>query len=215
MPLTDARAAAPQHPTARLPRDPDPPLLDRTPPMSHSSTRLRRVRLALPSLLLLAVHACASAPASNAAGRTPRGAAALKDAADEVLARTIAARRAAGKSGLSRSINLMSAAQLQAEQMAKTGTMSHALPGTAYPTLKARLAAVSYEMRAAGENIAEGQRNPAEVLSSWMHSAGHRDNILSSEFTEMGTGVAVGRNGRLYWTQVFGRPRSSARRVAD
>lgn len=129
--------------------------------------------------------------------------------------RTIAARRAAGKSGLARSINLMSAAQLQAEQMAKTGTMSHSLPGTAYPTLKARLAAVSYEMRAAGENIAEGQRDPAEVLSSWMHSPGHRDNILSSEFTEMGTGVAVGRNGRLYWAQVFGRPRAATKRVAE
>jgi uncharacterized protein YkwD len=148
-------------------------------------------------------------------GRTSRSPAALRDAADEVLARTIAARRAAGKSGLSRSMNLMNAAQLQAEQMAKTETMSHALPGTAYPTLKARLAAVSYETRAAGENIAAGQRDPAEVVSSWMHSRGHRDNILSGEFTEIGTGVAVGRNGRFYWAQVFGRPRSTGRRVAE
>jgi uncharacterized protein YkwD len=93
--------------------------------------------------------------------------------------------------------------------------MSHALPGTAYPTLKSRLAAVSYEVRAAGENIAEGQRDAAEVMSSWMRSRGHRDNILSSEFTEIGTGVAVGRNGRLYWAQVFGRPRAASRRMAD
>jgi uncharacterized protein YkwD len=162
----------------------------------------------------MAAAACASAPGSRTADRT-RGAAALRDAADEVLTRTIAARRAAGKPGLFRSINLMSAAQLQAEQMATTEKMSHALPGTAYPTLKARLAAVSYQMRAAGENIAEGQRDPAEVVSSWMRSPGHRDNILSSEFTEIGTGVAVGRNGRLYWAQVFGRPRSAAKRVAD
>jgi uncharacterized protein YkwD len=132
-----------------------------------------------------------------------------------VLVRTIAARRAAGRSGLFRSMNLMNAAQLQAEQMARTETMSHALPGTPYPTLEARLAAVSYEMRAAGENIAEGQRDPAEVVSSWMRSRGHRDNILSSEFTEIGTGVAVGRNGRRYWAQVFGRPRSTGRRVAE
>jgi uncharacterized protein YkwD len=167
------------------------------------------------SLALLAVAACASAPASRAEGRAPRGTAALREAADEVLARTITARRAAGKSGLSRSLNLMNAAQLQADQMAKTETMSHALPGTPYPTLKARLAAVSYEMRAAGENIAEGQRDPAEVVSSWMGSRGHRDNILSSEFTEIGTGVAQGRNGRLYWAQVFGRPRSTGKRAAE
>jgi uncharacterized protein YkwD len=173
-----------------------------------------RSRLALLPLVFLSLTGCAlfrtSAPAPTA-----RTAAALRDAADDVLVRTIAARRKAGKSGLERSVNLMSAAQIQADQMAKTGTMSHALPGTTYPTLKSRLAAVSYQMRAAGENIAEGQRDAAEVMSSWMRSPGHRDNIMSSEFTEIGTGVAVGRNGRLYWAQVFGRPRAPAKRMAD
>jgi uncharacterized protein YkwD len=160
---------------------------------------------------------CAIFRTSGSPARASRNASALRDAADDVLVRTIAARRKAGKSGLERSVNLMSAAQLQADQMAKTGTMSHALPGTAYPTLKSRLAAVSYEMRAAGENIAEGQRDAAEVVSSWMRSPGHRDNILSSEFTEIGTGVALGRNGRLYWAQVFGRPLRSApsKRMAE
>lgn len=174
--------------------------------MSRTSIPRASIRLALSAVVLIA-PACASARASTrsvSSGAT--GAGALRNAADEVLARTIAARRAAGKPGLSRSLNLMSAAQLQADQMAKTGTMSHALPGTEYPTLKERLAAVSYEMRAAGENIAEGQESPAEVLSSWMHSPGHRQNILSSEYTEIGTGVAMGRDGRLYWAQVFGRP---------
>jgi uncharacterized protein YkwD len=166
---------------------------------------------------LLSLGACASARASGDAGRSSRSAAALRDAADDVLTRTVATRRATGKSGLTRSVNLMSAAQLQAEQMAKMGTMSHSLPGTAYPTLKSRLAAVSYRVRAAGENIAEGQRNAAEVMTSWMRSPGHRDNILSSEFTEIGTGVAVGRNGRLYWAEVFGRPvrSASSKRIAN
>jgi uncharacterized protein YkwD len=174
-----------------------------------------RARLGLLPLAFLFLGACASARATGASARASRSAAALRDAADDVLMRTIAARRAAGKSGLTRSVNLMSAAQLQADQMAQTVTMSHALPGTAYPTLKSRLAAVSYEVRAAGENIAEGQRDAAEVMSSWMRSRGHRDNILSSEFTEIGTGVAIGRNGRLYWAQVFGRPRAPSRRMAD
>jgi uncharacterized protein YkwD len=175
---------------------------------------LSRARHVLLPLALLCAAGCASTRAATPA-RASRSTAALRDAADDVLMRTIAVRRAAGKSGLTRSVNLMSAAQLQADQMAKTGTMSHALPGTAYPTLKSRLAAVSYEMRAAGENIAEGQRDAAEVMSSWMRSPGHRDNILSGEFTEIGTGVALGRNGRLYWAQVFGRPRTASKRMAD
>jgi uncharacterized protein YkwD len=133
--------------------------------------------------------------------------------ADEVLLRTNAARRAGGLPALERSINLMSAAQIQADQMAKAGTMAHELPGAAYPTLKSRLGAVSYDMRAAGENIAEGQRSAAEALDTWMHSAGHRANILSSDYTELGTGVALGRNGNLYWVQVFGRPARTAARA--
>jgi uncharacterized protein YkwD len=174
-----------------------------------------RGRLALLPLAFLSLTGCALFRTPGPAGAA-NTTAALRNAADDVLVRTIAARRKAGRSGLERSVNLMSAAQLQADQMAKTGTMSHALPGTAYPTLKSRLAAVSYESRAAGENIAEGQRDAAEVVSSWMRSPGHRDNILSSEFTEIGTGVALGRNGRLYWAQVFGRPRAGpSKRIAE
>jgi uncharacterized protein YkwD len=126
--------------------------------------------------------------------------------ANEVFDRTNAARRGAGVPALSRSVNLMQAAQLQADQMVKAGRMDHELPGQPYPTLKARLAAVQYDVRAAGENIAEGQRSAAEALVTWMDSPGHRSNILSREYTELGTGVAAARNGRLYFVQVFGRP---------
>jgi uncharacterized protein YkwD len=126
--------------------------------------------------------------------------------ADEMVERTNAARRAAGMPSLARSVNLMQAAQLQADQMVKAGRMDHELPGQPYPTLKSRLAAVQYDVRAAGENIAEGQRNAAEALATWMNSPGHRANILSADYTELGTGVAAARNGRLYFVQVFGRP---------
>lgn len=178
-----------------------------------------RVALVVLSLALVAGAACASGTGTTrtASGRTRRSsdgsvATSRNNAADDVLIRTNAARHAAGLYGLTRSVNLMTAAQLQAEQMAKTGTMAHDIPAAEYPTLKSRLAASSYEMRAAGENIAEGQRDAAEVVSTWMGSAGHRANILSSNYTEIGTGVALGRNGRLYWAQVFGRPlRTSAR----
>lgn len=59
---------------------------------------------------------------------------------------------------------------------------------------------------AAGENIAYGQRTPQEVVTAWMNSPGHRANILSSTYTEIGVGAAKKSNGTLYWTQMFLKP---------
>lgn len=56
---------------------------------------------------------------------------------------------------------------------------------------------------AAGENIAYGQRSPQEVMKSWMNSSGHRSNILSPTYNQIGVGVAKKANGTLYWTQMF------------
>lgn len=157
----------------------------------------------------------APAPATRAGRPSPPAASAPSPAAAapnlaaiaaDLLDRTNAARRTAGLPALTKSVNLMSAAQLQADQMVKAGRMEHELPGQPYPTLKSRLAAVQYDVRAAGENIAEGQRSAAEAVVTWMDSPGHRANILSSNYTELGTGVAAARNGRLYFVQVFGRP---------
>lgn len=193
----------------------------------HRSFAPRLLHLVTLPLVALAA-ACASAPAPASTSTTSRpsrpattpasGAPTLNATAvaEEMIDRTNAARRAAGVAGLAKSVNLMQAAQLQADQMVKAGRMEHELPGQPYPTLKSRLTAVQYDVRAAGENIAEGQHSAAEALSTWMSSPGHRANILSSDYTEMGAGVAAARNGRLYFVQVFGRPArtSSTTRVA-
>jgi uncharacterized protein YkwD len=50
----------------------------------------------------------------------------------------------------------------------------------------------------AGENIAKGQRSPQEVMDAWMNSQGHRENILSPNFTMIGVGYYNG-----YWVQEF------------
>jgi uncharacterized protein YkwD len=128
-------------------------------------------------------------------------------AADEIVTRTNTERRNKGLTALAKSVNLMRAAQIQADQMASTGTLDHELPGAAYPTLSTRLAAVSYTMAAAGENIGEGYTSPADATAGWMGSSGHRANILSAKYTEMGAAVATAKNGTRYWVQVFGRPR--------
>ena len=61
-------------------------------------------------------------------------------------------------------------------------------------------AGVSY--RAAGENIAKGQRTPEQVVDGWMKSDGHRENLLSADFGRLGVGYHV-ENGRTYWVQLF------------
>lgn len=61
-----------------------------------------------------------------------------------------------------------------------------------------------------GENIAAGQRSPAEAVQGWLDSPGHCANIMNPAFTEMGAAYAIdpdNRNRTPYWTQAFGRPR--------
>ena len=53
------------------------------------------------------------------------------------------------------------------------------------------------------ENIAMGQRTPAEVMKSWMNSSGHRANIMNCRYTLIGVGAAKNSKGQIYWTQDF------------
>jgi uncharacterized protein YkwD len=60
--------------------------------------------------------------------------------------------------------------------------------------------------RAMGENIAAGQESPEEVMGDWLSSDGHRRNIESPLFTEIGVGYcAPGGEYTHYWVQNFGR----------
>ncbi len=57
-----------------------------------------------------------------------------------------------------------------------------------------------YDGRSIGENVAWGYRdNEAAVFDGWMCSSGHRSNIMSSSFEDMGGGI----EGE-YYTQDFG-----------
>ena len=53
------------------------------------------------------------------------------------------------------------------------------------------------------ENVAAGQSSAEQVMNSWMHSEGHKANILTSEFRSIGIGCF--RIGNVYyWAQNFG-----------
>jgi uncharacterized protein YkwD len=65
-----------------------------------------------------------------------------------------------------------------------------------------------------GENIAWGSlqwSTPAAIVNMWMHSPGHRANILRPQFREIGIGIAVGApqrgvGGGATYTTDFGKP---------
>jgi uncharacterized protein YkwD len=57
-----------------------------------------------------------------------------------------------------------------------------------------------------GENIAWGQGNlstPRSIVAAWMASPGHRKNILTSEYTEIGVGVVTGTPGDTSWGATY------------
>jgi uncharacterized protein YkwD len=158
----------------------------------------------LPLAVLVLLWGCASpvAPDAAAAG----GGAAGAVITDRIADLTNVERSRAGVSPLRVEARLTKAAQLQAEQMASLGRMEHVLRDGRYPEPQDRLAAAGYRWRAYAENIAYGQRSPEDVTGSWMGSKGHRANMLSGAYTELGIGYAVDDRGRSYFVQVFGTP---------
>lgn len=58
---------------------------------------------------------------------------------------------------------------------------------------------------AAGENIAAGQDNPEEVINAWWNSAGHKKNMLDSDFTHLAAGYTYNENTNYkeHWVQMF------------
>jgi uncharacterized protein YkwD len=100
---------------------------------------------------------------------------------------------------------LTTAARGHSADMAARNYFSHTTPeGVEFAT---RITNAGYRWSGAGENIAKGQRTPAEVMTSWMNSAGHKANILNCGFKNIGVGVAADAQGSLLWTQDFASPR--------
>lgn len=119
----------------------------------------------------------------------------------EVLNLVNSQRSKAGLKPLRANFDLNKLATLKSEDMMKNNYFSHNSPkyGSAFDMMSK----FNISYNAAGENIAMGQPTPSEVMNSWMNSSGHRANILNSNFTDLGVGIAKDSNGRLYWTQMF------------
>lgn len=76
-----------------------------------------------------------------------------------------------------------------------------------------------YEYSLVGENLAMGDfTTEQDIVDGWMNSKGHRENILKTNYTEIGVSVILGKGeGREMWyaVQEFGRPKPSCTKPSD
>lgn len=91
------------------------------------------------------------------------------------------------------------AARLHSDEMANHKELNHQLKGE--PAFTQRLSEQGAKFSGAAENV--GYADSAEELQiGWMHSSGHRTNLLNPVYTEMGVGITRAAN-RLWATVDF------------
>lgn len=134
-------------------------------------------------------------PAAAQQAQTPAN---VSQAVQQVIDLTNQQRKQNGLPALQADTKLISVAQKKSEDMQQKGYFSHTSPTYGSPFDMMRDFGVTY--RSAGENIAQGQRTPQEVVQAWMNSEGHRKNILSRDFTHIGVGYDPAGH---HWTQMF------------
>jgi uncharacterized protein YkwD len=151
--------------------------------------------------------ALAAAPAPATASPCPGGdvvpsAANIVKARHATLCLLNHERRMHGLRRLRSSRSLRSAASAYSWAMVRDDFFNHVSP--AGSTLVGRVRKTAYLSSAhgwmLGENLAWGAGDlatPRETVRAWMHSAGHRHNILTGHFREIGIGIAPGAPVRL------------------
>jgi len=113
---------------------------------------------------------------------------------------TNAERQRHGLSALIWHDQLAAAARAHSKDMGARNHMTHT--GSNGSTMGDRIATVGISTRAWAENVAQGQRTPDDVMTDWMNSHSHRDNILNENMIYLGVGIDNAK-GPVFWTQKF------------
>lgn len=169
----------------------------------------RRRLAAVAALAALALCAPATARADDCAGAD------LVPAADNVavvgqatLCLLNQERAANGVGPLVENPALSSASTGYSQRMVAQGFFAHESPDGG--TLVDRLTAVGYlgadDASVVGENIGWGQASLAtarSMVDAWMNSAGHRENLLSADYRQVGLGLALGTPADQTWGATY------------
>jgi uncharacterized protein YkwD len=153
----------------------------------------------------------AHAPTEPAKSRAPTSAT-LNGTEQKVIESTNAFRRGNGLDALKPNVRLIVIAQNHARNMARQDKFGdsdkngHVLDGK---SMEYRIKTGGYEFARTAENVGyENVRSDpaAAMMEDWKTSPGHRRNMLLPDVTEIGVGAALGKSGRRYFVQLFGRP---------
>lgn len=131
---------------------------------------------------------------------------------DGLLHQTNQQRRAAGVDPLREDARLTAAARDKARHMLDRGYWSHYGPDGRTPWSFIRRA--GYEYRHAGENLAKEFQTSQGVMSGWLDSPEHRENLLGARYRDVGIATAEGDlNGEKTTVVValYAAPRNAAR----
>lgn len=116
----------------------------------------------------------------------------------EVVKLVNAERAKAGLPALKEDWELSRVAKYKSQDMHDKNYFDHTSPTYGSPFAMMKKFGITY--KAAGENIAKGQKSASEVVNAWMNSEGHRANILNKSYTHIGVGFVKDGN---YWSQMF------------
>ncbi|MFC5449621.1 CAP domain-containing protein [Paenibacillus aestuarii] len=116
--------------------------------------------------------------------------------ADQVVSLVNQERAKAGLKPLTADSSLSAMALDKAKDMYNNHYFDHTSPTYGSPFDMMTEYGITYSY--AGENIAMGQKTPQDVMTAWMNSTGHRQNILSPNYTKIGVGYYNGE-----WVQEF------------
>ncbi|PLS17074.1 sporulation protein [Bacillus sp. M6-12] len=148
----------------------------------------------------------AAAPAKPAAQQTTAApqqaptanASAVSAYEKQVVELTNAERAKQGLKALQLDTELSKVARTKSQDMKDKNYFDHNSPTYGSPFDMMKKFGIQYS--SAGENIAQGQTSPQQVVQAWMDSPGHRANIMNSSYTHIGVGHVSSGN---YWTQMF------------
>lgn len=109
---------------------------------------------------------------------------------EELLALTNKERKEKGLNELKFNSELSKAAELKARDMFERNYWAHNSPVGDTPWVFFKR--VGYDYVYAGENLARGFSESDEIVGAWMKSPSHRDNMLSSNYSEVGFAILKG-----------------------
>ncbi len=129
---------------------------------------------------------------------------------ENIISLTNDERQKAGLGSLSSNSALSQGAMQKGADMFAKNYWAHFAPDGTSPW--AFFKSVGYSYLYAGENLAKDFQNSGEVVSAWMNSPTHRDNIMNANYTEIGVAVINGTLSGAETTlvvQFFGKPSQS------